>query len=93
MCIVNNYMDTLEGNIPWEKQVSDRQKELVNKQNTHSYEHHFKVMGESKEYMIHDNGFRPFKVVTDNKKILVYKQDIDEEDTDEEYPRRNPFSK
>ncbi|XWV24520.1 mg989 protein [Tupanvirus deep ocean] len=67
----------------WEKKLIKRGKELENIDNTDSFITLNSLGNQTKEYLIHDNGGRPFKVIANKNNIRIYKREYDE-DSDED---------
>jgi hypothetical protein len=76
-----------EWNRKWMVRVKKRQKELVGMKNTNSYIPKNKLSTINKEYYIHDNGGRPFKVIANNKGISIYGICINKETDEPQYPK------
>ncbi len=66
-------------NKTWDKKVRARSRELSNKRSTRSYVDKNKLTSKDRNYLIHDNGGRPFKVVVNNKGISIYKPKNEDE--------------
>ena len=63
----------------WDKKERAREKELDGMKNTKSFVSVTKLSNKNKEYLIHDNGDRPFKVIVSKDAIDVYECTKDKE--------------
>lgn len=57
----------------WKVSLEKRKQELVGMKNTKSFISYDKALKSKKEYCVHDNGGRPFKVVVDKNGIRILK--------------------
>ncbi|XWV25752.1 hypothetical protein QJ857_gp1336 [Tupanvirus soda lake] len=67
----------------WDEKIINRKKELEDMDNTNSFVTLNSIGNQVREYLIHDNGGRPFKVVANKNNIRIYKGQYDE-DIDED---------
>ena len=74
-------------NRKWDIRVKKRQKELIGMKNTNSYIPKNKLSSRNKEYFIHDNGGRPFKVIANNQGISIYGICINTDTDSPAYPK------
>lgn len=56
----------------WQAEIKERKKELENMKNTKSFVPFDKLSSKNKEYYIHDNGGRPYKVIANQNGINIY---------------------
>ena len=67
----------------WCDKVRKRNKELSGVKSTKSYIPFNKLSSRDKSYYVDDNGAKPFKVVANNKGIVVYKNTLTDDDNDD----------